>query len=225
MFLDFESLQDSKRSDRIIFVMCCFAAMCIIGFLYFLVLSQRVKGYEFKNVIVPVPFFIILLDKVMLQPVHEEVMFRLALKFSLRNLICSFCAIAFYVLLDHERKYLFTSLGQHFELRLASAIICCTLFFILIRVQRVVESLASIWRRHRYVIIGVSLFFFTFIHIGRFKYDIGLTEFIILAWVLFSGIIFTYVRLKLGFLMGLIFHSIENAMPYVVVWLLTGKLH
>ncbi len=166
-------------------------------------------------------WYTIVILTLILGPVIEEITFRLFLKYSNLNLSISiggFC----YFLISLITKTKFYSLESSTLMKVVTSIIISFLIYILIEKKNKDFLLRAFWKRNQLKIIYFSIFIFGLIHLYNIKNLDTKTMLlfpILISPQLIIGLLSSYLRLNCGFYYAIIFHSLVNFFPALILLL------
>lgn len=181
-------------------------AFLISLFLPFIIDTEPAKSHAaegINNGLIPV--FVILI----IAPLVEEISYRLFLKFTPLNLALSFAFISYFVLsLTTKTEYYIINFSALYIL-----LICIGVFvisFLLIKKKQ--EIITQFYNSRFRLILYFSILLFAYSHLTNYPIE---TVVLILSPILIfpqiiSGILYSYIRLKLGFMLGVILHISKN---------------
>lgn len=162
------------------------------------------------------PGLTILIVSCSLGPFLEEIAFRLPLLFSSLNLSLSTGTLSFYLInrfFSVENHY---DIGNYFFLRVLIAI---TMGVIVWLMSKKYSHFLRIFYENRFsLIVYFYSLIFAAMHIGN--YEMKSSFLLTFAWIalspFLSGLLFSFARLKYGFLYSLSLHLINNAIPTII---------
>lgn len=147
-------------------------------------------------------------------PVIEEIAFRLSLRFSVVNVTLSLGVLSFFITNKIPHKA-FDSMW----LRSGIVLVTLLIFFFIIRFFS--EKLALFWKTHFRYILYFFCITFAFIHI--FNFPLSFRTFLLMPLLTFpqllGAFVFSFVRIKYGFFIGVFFHIFNNLLPAIGLFL------
>jgi membrane protease YdiL (CAAX protease family) len=166
------------------------------------------------TIYLPVAQSTIILVNCIIQPVYEEIMYRLPLKFNIAFIRLSFLLICADVVFLYEINRFFTHLGPGLPARIMLYFLFASVGVFLLYQRTLIERLQDFWQRRFAVVLVVSQTVFAVTHLNKFDFNVeyGII-FAILAVIIYLivGLYFSIVRMKLGILMSIIFHILFNS--------------
>lgn len=206
----------------------CFLTYVLILFLVRLILFviswiiSCFHNIQFAEAIIKVPIGILVLNNVLIIPVIEELIYRLPLKFSSKNLQTAVSvALIFQVIYLHLDVYFKEDSMFIMLIVMMLVVIIYIIRFFLTR-RRTVRRLGILWKNHYNVIFVMLLVLFSLAHMGNFKID-SYKDFIVVSVILtgifVQGFLYAHARLKLGLLASIVLHSINNSIYYVIAFI------
>ncbi len=141
-------------------------------------------------------------------PIKEELTFRLALRFSKRNLTIAVIGIAITLCRIMGLEYIYS-----FLLALSIGII---LYFTLRR--KAIAFLSKLWSKNKLLIFYTSLLTFGYIHLGNYELTAELLLFspIIVLPKILGGLLYSYLRLSSGIILAICFHAFNNGIFKII---------
>ena len=163
---------------------------------------NRIRFQDFNDI------EILLLSSVY-APILEELVFRLPLKFSKRNLIIAsigLSLISFRIFSGFEYIYC-VALGV--GIGLVSQFLMT---------NKMLTILSGFWLNHRLIIFYTSLLSFSFLHLKNYEITTELLRFspIFVLPRFLSGIFYSYIRLNSGILVAICFHAFNNGILQII---------
>lgn len=160
--------------------------------------------------------FKLLLISGFLIPITEEVISRLWLKFNKYYLPISLSLFTFFFsfvfIFDNEIDSLFLLPLEIFKCLLISVLI----FFIVLKiVLKNIDKLTFIFKKYILGVIYFSSLTFSLLHLSMYNFDakssVYFLPFFLLPYFI-AGVLLSYTRLKLGFLVVMLFHILHNSL-------------
>lgn len=181
-------------------------AFLISLFLPFIIDTESAKSYVAESVnngLIPV--FVILI----IAPLIEEISYRLFLKFTPLNLALSFTFISYFVLsLATKTEYYIINFSSLYIL-----LICVGVFVIsYLLIKKKKEIITQFYKNKFRLILYFSILLFAYSHLTNYpiKTTVLILSPILIIPQIISGILYSYIRLKLGFMLGVALHIISN---------------
>ena len=210
---------NSSMRQKITFLLLCLALVFIIQLIFSPIFQWIKTIHEVKYTTIPVKISVYfrMVQVIVISPLIEEAAFRLPLKFSIRNLNVSVISISVLFFMRYEMLNSFLFKGDSFNIRLLLLISVSMIAIISIRSSLVSLSLSKIWKNNFWLIFSISGIAFSLIHLRRFEitsveyYYVGV---IILFYYFLMGILFSFIRLRLGIMASFGFHSLYNSTVY-----------
>lgn len=161
---------------------------------------------------------VVIIVSAILAPLMEEITFRLGLKFSLRRLALS---LSFGVVM--LAGMIFTSFIAEIGVLLGAYVI---LFFVIYQILKYISAVTidNIYKKHFGLLFYFSAVTFGLIHIQNYT-DLSKSWFLLPLLILpqlLAGLIFGYVRVKLGFTYALFTHIFYNSLTLFPVLLFSS---
>jgi hypothetical protein len=215
-------IEKEKRNfpQKIIFILKAFAILVVlkllsIGLSYLLDYTEIYKkpthiGF---NKISDFSFLKKVFVLAIYSPIIEELAFRIGLKFSKWNVIIMFTFSSFtFIKLYFISDWFFSIL---------TSLILGFIVFIIFNNKIIFNSIEKFWWQNKRLVFYFSLFVFSFMHLNNYNitYELILFSPIVVSSHICAGFIFSYTRLKLGIVLAMILHSINNALPLILVFL------
>ncbi|ADB37673.1 CPBP family glutamic-type intramembrane protease [Spirosoma linguale] len=167
--------------------------------------------------------FSIIFTIIILAPMFEEILFRVSLKYSLKNLTLMLTFI--FYLVSGAIAFPFENVFN-IVIRSIISILFGLLFYILINRSIKLKSMIEIfWLRHTKFIFYMSILLFGLSHLLNYPINIKLLLYIPLLTLsqIFSGIILGYVRLKYGIIYSFFIHASKNTISVLTAIALTHQ--
>jgi hypothetical protein len=186
----------------------CFGLLNILDVLGILDVPNRVDSKSFKlNTLLQYVYFAVYM------PIIEELVFRTGLRVSKLNLSLIVVCLPLLVLRG------FLNIGWAFSI-ITSLVLLVVLFFLL-RKEKVFEKIDKFCLKNKTLIFYILLFSFGFLHLNVHDITLMLLLFspIVVLSHICAGFMFSYVRLKLGIVYSIILHSLNNSIPFVVIYI------
>jgi len=149
-------------------------------------------------------------------PVIEELINRLPLKFRSIYFTISLTLFTFYV---SSKLIGVSEFTLHYSLVIT--ILSFFIFLKLFKIRIVRASVYLFWKRNYTFIFYFMAFFFAFLHV--FKYNASFVEILSKSYIIIlprfiQGIILGFVRLKINTFASMLLHSINNSIPFIVIF-------
>ncbi|RMZ58992.1 CPBP family intramembrane metalloprotease [Chryseobacterium nematophagum] len=181
---------------------------------YLLVLQNIVPPlkYDNKMELISNSFFF----SVLLGPILEEILFRLWLVYSKVNLSITITCLLLWISALAFDIYWFDTIKLVIYYIL-SFIVLFTLFFFLFKKYES-EKLINFWKKNQKVFITISSILFGVIHIWNYTDSNNSILYYIITFSpqVFSGFILCYLRVRMGFEVGVATHSLNNFIPLIL---------
>ncbi len=150
----------------------------------------------------------------LMAPVFEEMAWRLNLHFTRINLALSSGFMSFYILGLLISEHGVTNLFAEFYTRIMLAWLVATVSYFTLSVNKVLDTVQGFFQKNFKWIYWLMIVSFAMIHLERYQ-NFGLVEhYIIIPLIilpqLVSASIFSYVRLKYGFIYATFLHILGN---------------
>jgi len=151
------------------------------------------------------------LSMVIVTPLIEEIMFRLPLRFSKWNITASFLVLSYGFMTVVIFDTRFVDAGNHFIARIGVAVLVGIIIFYMSKLYQ--EKLLKFWEKYFRFILYFFCFLFAFLHITN--YDEITTKILLLTPLLtlsqlVGAFSYSFVRMKYGFGVGILLHSVKN---------------
>jgi len=185
----------------------CLGLLKILDVLGILDAPHRVDFKNYKlNTLLQYVYFAVYI------PIIEELVFRAGLRVSKLNLVLITVSLPLLVLKG------FLNIEWTFSI-VASLVLLAALFFLL-RKERVFETIDKFCLKNRRTIFYILLFSFGFLHLNGHDITIKLLLFspVVVLPHITGGFMLSYVRLKLGIIYAILLHSLNNTIPFVIMY-------
>lgn len=151
----------------------------------------------------------LLIKLVILVPIIEETCYRLHLKFSPLNLALSFSLILYFILSLLTQTAYYSTQGSSVYI-IAICFLALITLYLLIRNKS--DLVKQFYSKNLRIIMYFSIFLFSFSHLANYHLTLRIA---LLSPILFlpqaiSGVIYSYARLRMGFVWGIVLHSLAN---------------
>lgn len=151
----------------------------------------------------------LLIKLVVLVPIIEEACYRLHLKFSPLNLALSFSLVLYFILSLLTQTAYYSTQGNSVYIIGVCFLASVFLYFLLRSKSDLVKQFYS---KNLRIILYFSIFLFSFSHLANYHLTLRIA---LLSPILFlpqaiSGVIYSYARLRMGFVWGIVLHSLAN---------------
>lgn len=190
-----------------LFLFC--SVVCII--IAVIIHLTESESSSLKETIEKQPFIRKFLSMVIITPLIEEIMFRLPIRFSKWNITISFLVLSygFMTVVIFDTRYF--DVGNHFITRIGVAVLVSIIVFYLSKLYQ--EKLQKFWEKYFRFMLYFFCFFFAFLHITN--YDDITTRILLLTPLLtlsqlVGAFSYSFVRMKYGFGVGVLLHSMKN---------------
>lgn len=218
-----EVLEPKKFINKIVLI----ATLILCNFV-FLLLATAIKTYlstlyhlpSLKDAYSPAHGFLwIFILPVVVGPLREEILFRLWLLYSRFNLSFFLAILVFTASLMIYGDNLWSNLVHTGTSILMSACVFIGVFLIL---KKHDSALIRVWMRHTRLLTIISAILFGYFHLTNFiiNAEIIFLSPLLLSPFIFAGLIFGYLRIRIGFYYSLITHSTINLIPALIYYFL-----
>lgn len=207
--------------ERIVLSIVCLLILGIIQSIYsaIYVWIRSIPEVIFVKKSVQISIYTRILYAAILGPIYEEMIFRLPLRFKINYISISIILAVILVLLNYEVRNIFLAYDSFFVLRLSAVLAICVLYGFVLKIPTIIQKVEKIGHDYFLTILFSLVLTFSLAHFGRFKitaieyYFIGV---IILFNYFVVGLLYSYVRLRIGMLASIIFHILNNSIPYLI---------
>ena len=142
----------------------------------------------------------------------EELAFRIGLRISKRNLILMIFSLSLFVL----RVFL----NVEWLYAISTSLLLSMALFLSFKIGGAFNLINDFYVKNRRFVFYVLLLFFGFIHLINYEITPELLLFspIVVLPHISAGFMLSYVRLKLGVVFSIMLHSLNNSLPFVLVY-------
>ena len=175
---------------------------------------NRIPSY-ISNTNVYITFFI---SAVIVGPLIEEIAYRLPLRVSKQYSALGFSALIFiWVSKLYYRTMVFSSEGLISKITLA--LLGGLIVFFILRNTKTLHRLELFWKNNLRTVVYFSVVLFGYMHLFNFeitKWTILFSPLLVLPQII-MGFVFTYARLKFGFIYAIVTHALLNLIGFVMI--------
>jgi Type II CAAX prenyl endopeptidase Rce1-like len=200
-----------------------FKSIVLVIFLYFLslfiiIFVQKIIPFEnaSSKSLSERSVLLMFLMPVIIGPILEELVYRLPLLFSRRNISISLTVFSYFMISDglHNSRYFTT---ENLIIRIAIAILVGFLTYLLLGKNKVYKLFYDFWIKNPLFIFYFLSFSFAFSHLSNYTGDwrIYLIAPIITLPQLIYGLTYSFIRLKSGIQYSILIHMFINLIPFI----------
>lgn len=205
-----QSLNKSIK-DVLYYVVLSVVLVVIIGVVILTVFS--VQNTVISDLSAGKPLFRTVLIACLLIPLLEEATFRLPLKFKPLNLAIAISVLYLGTVADLIFAFVNEESIAYLGMSLFSAILIGLIIFYIAR--KYSENLSEIWKSNFKLIYYSSIILFGIFHIQNLQIPeeyVYYIPIIIVPWLI-GGHITGFIRIKYGFIFGVVYHGLYNLLP------------
>ena len=189
----------------------------MLAFLHEIEIITLPLGNNYKNPVFHENLLNQILYVVILAPVFEEIIYRLALKYSEINLTVA----TFFIIYDLTSFFLdvgFYDFNSYLILRIIISFAIALLLLLVLHQNKLIYKKVRCIYNNKIIFLLIfyfQLFHFAFSHLNLFVFENKVlisSIFVMLPYIVMSFFI-SYTRLKLGILYAIVFHMINNSLP------------
>jgi len=189
----------------------------LLAFLHEIEIISLPLGNNYKNPVFHENLLNQILYVVILAPVFEEIIYRLALKYSEINLTVA----TFFIIYDLTSFFLdvgFYDFNSYLILRIIISFAIALLLLLVLHQNKLIYKKVRCIYNNKIIFLLIfyfQLFHFAFSHLNLFVFENKVlisSIFVMLPYIVMSFFI-SYTRLKLGILYAIVFHMINNSLP------------
>lgn len=189
----------------------------MLAFLHEIEIISLPLGNNYKNPVFHENLLNQILYVVILAPVFEEIIYRLALKYSEINLTVA----TFFIIYDLTSFFLdvgFYDFNSYLILRIIISFAIALLLLLVLHQNKLIYKKVRCIYNNKIIFLLIfyfQLFHFAFSHLNLFVFENKVlisSIFVMLPYIVMSFFI-SYTRLKLGILYAIVFHMINNSLP------------